>query len=145
MGQQKTTALMPVLALRGLAVFPEQTIHFDIGRVKSAMAIEEAMKHDSILFLVPQKNIMDDDPGLSALYPVGTVVKVKQVLKSHGDNLRVLVTGLYRAKITELIRFEPFLSGNIEAVAETAVSNDLRARALRREANTLYASYLDII
>ena len=68
MGQQKTTALMPVLALRGLAVFPEQTIHFDIGRVKSAMAIEEAMKHDSILFLVPQKNIMDDDPGLSALY-----------------------------------------------------------------------------
>ncbi len=145
MSQEKTMALMPVLALRGLAVFPEQTIHFDIGRVKSAMAIEEAMKHDGILFLVPQKNIMDDDPGLSALYSVGTVVKVKQVLKSQGDNLRVLVSGLYRAKITELIRFEPFLSGNIEAVTETSASNDLRARALRREANTLYASYLDII
>ncbi len=145
MSHQEAAAIMPVLALRGLAVFPEQTIHFDIGRIKSAMAIEEAMKHDGVLFLAPQKNIMDDDPGLKGLYTIGTVVKVKQVLKSQGDNLRVLVTGLYRAKITELIRFEPFLSGNIEAVAETGAVNDLRARALRREANNLYASYLDII
>ncbi len=145
MSEFNTVALMPVLALRGIAVFPEQTIHFDIGRIKSAMAVEEAMKHDGILFLVPQKSIMDDDPGLSGLYSVGTVVKVKQVLKSNGENLRVLVTGLYRAKITELIRFEPFLSGNIEAVAETAETKDLRARALRRDANALYAAYLDII
>ena len=145
MSQQETMALMPVLALRGLAVFPEQTIHFDVGRVKSAMAIEEAMKHDGVLFLVPQKNIMDDDPGFSGLYNIGTVVKVKQVLKTHGDNIRVLVTGLYRAKFTELIRFEPFLTGNIEAVSEISVPNDLRARAIRREANNLYASYLEMI
>ena len=145
MSQQETMALMPVLALRGLAVFPEQTIHFDIGRMKSALAIEEAMKHDGILLLVPQKNIMDDDPGLSGLYAIGTVVQVKQVLKSQGDNLCVLVSGLYRAKLTELIRFEPFLTGNVEAITEMAVPNDLRTRALCREANNLYATYLDII
>ena len=54
---------MPVLALRGLAVFPEQTVHFDVGRVKSALALDEAMKGDQMLLLIPQKNIVEDDPG----------------------------------------------------------------------------------
>ena len=80
---------MPVLALRGLAVFPDQTVHFDIGRVKSALALEAAMKHDQKLLLVPQKNIVDDDPGLADLYPIGTVVKVKQILKSQNENIRI--------------------------------------------------------
>ena len=53
------TGKMPVLALRGMTVFPEQTVHFDIGRIKSAMALENAMKHDQILFLAPQKRIED--------------------------------------------------------------------------------------
>ena len=134
---------MPVLALRGITVFPEQVIHFDIGRVKSALALEEAMKRDQILFLVPQKNIVDDDPDLSGLYPVGTVVKVKQILKAQDENIRVLVTGLYRAKITELTQFVPYLSGNIEKLNQTGISDTMRARALRREANTLYGAYLD--
>ena len=77
---------MPVLALRGLTIFPEQTVHFDIGRIKSALALEEAMKKDQTLLLIPQKNIIDDDPGLADLYPIGTVVKVKQILKAQGEN-----------------------------------------------------------
>ena len=99
---------MPILALRGIAVFPEQTLHFDIGRVKSALALEKAMKHDQTLLLVPQKNILDDDPGLQDLFPIGTVAKVKQILKSQGDNIRVLVTGLYRAKINAMPQTEPY-------------------------------------
>ena len=51
------TTKMPILALRGLTVFPDQTVHFDIGRMKSALALERAMKHDQILYLVPQKDI----------------------------------------------------------------------------------------
>ena len=94
---------MPVLALRGLAIFPEQTVHFDVGRVKSALALEAAMKADQTLLLVPQKDIMVDDPGLSDLYPIGTIVKVKQILKSQGENIRVLVTGMCRGKIKELL------------------------------------------
>ena len=74
---------LPVLALRGMTVFPEQTVHFDIGRLKSTLALEEAMKHDQVLMLVPQKNILDEDPKLSDLFPIGTVVKVKQILKAH--------------------------------------------------------------
>ena len=100
-----TTMNMPILALRGITVFPEQTVHFDIGRVKSALALEQAMRKDQILMLVPQKNILDDDPAFGDLYPVGTVVKVKQILKSQGENIRVLVTGLYRARACELTQF----------------------------------------
>ena len=135
---------MPVLALRGITVFPEQTVHFDIGRLKSALALEEAMKHDQVLMLIPQKNILDDDPALDALYPIGTVVKVKQILKSHGENIRVLVSGLYRAKITQLQQFAPYLSGTVEKVEETSVSDNLKTRALRREANAIFGNYVEL-
>ena len=136
---------MPVLALRGLAVFPEQTVHFDVGRVKSALALEEAMKGDQMLLLIPQKNIVDDDPGYSGLFTIGTVVKVKQILKAQNDNIRVLVTGLRRAKITEMLQTAPYLSAMVESVPETQVQDNLRARALRREANALYSGYVELI
>ena len=136
---------MPVLALRGLTIFPEQTVHFDIGRIKSALALEDAMKKDQTLLLIPQKNIVDDDPGLSELYPIGTVVKVKQILKAQGENIRVLVTGLYRARLLDLTQKEPYLAGVVESVSEIRAAENLRTRALRREANTLYTAYVELI
>ena len=139
------TNKMPVLALRGMTVFPEQTVHFDIGRVKSALALENAMKHDQLLYLAPQKHINDDDPDMNGLYPIGCVARVKQILRSQGENIRVLVTGLYRAKLTDLAQNEPFLSGTVEQVLETEVHDSLRNRAMRREANTLYANYLEFV
>ena len=134
------TRRMPVLALRGLAVFPDQTVHFDIGRIKSALALEEAMRSDQILMLSVQKDVLVDDPGLSDLYPVGVVVKVKQILKSQGENIRVLVTGLYRARILELQQQNPYLAGIVEQAKEVPAVDSLRVRALRREATGLYAS-----
>ena len=136
---------MPVLALRGLAVFPEQTVHFDVGRVKSALALEEAMKGDQMLLLIPQKNIVEDDPGYSGLFTIGTVVKVKQILKAQNDNIRVLVTGLRRAKITEMLQTNPYLSAMVESVPEIQAKDNLQSRALRREANALYAAYSELI
>lgn len=145
MSEHIVSGYMPVLALRGLTVFPDQTVHFDVGRPKSALALEEAMKHDQTIFLVPQKSIVDDDPGLDRLYPIGTVAKVKQVLRAQGENLRVLVTGLCRGRIAELKQEEPFLNGKIEAIPETEASDSLRGQALRREANALYAIYLETV
>lgn len=136
---------MPVLALRGMTVFPEQTVHFDIGRIKSALALDNAMKNDQLLFLAPQKQINDEDPGLSGLYSIGCVARVKQILRSQGENIRVLVTGLYRARITELNQTDPFLRGAVEKVLEAESPDSLRNRAMRREANTLYANYLDFV
>lgn len=135
--------MMPVLALRGLAIYPEQTVHFDVGRMKSVLALEAAMKHDQVLLLVPQKDILVDDPELSDLYSVGTVVKVKQILKSHNENIRVLVTGLHRAKISNLIQSEPYLSARVDTVESTKSKDTLKEQAMRREAIALYASYLE--
>ncbi len=136
---------MPVLALRGLVIFPGQTIHFDIGRVKSALALEAAMKDDQTLLLVPQKNILSDDPGLSGLYSVGTVVHIKQILKGNHDNVRVLVKGLYRAKLCDLCQSEPYLKGGVDPLYEPPCENTLKARALRRDAVALYGAYMDMV
>ena len=136
---------MPILALRGLAVFPDQTVHFDVGRKKSVLALDAAMKADQTLLLIPQKDILVDDPKLIDLYAIGTVCRVKQVLKTQGENLRVLVTGLHRAKITEVNQTEPYLSGIVESVPDQGREDSIRGRALRREANTVYAMYSEMV
>ena len=135
---------LPILALRGLAVFPDQTVHFDVGRMKSIKALEAAMKGDQNILLIPQRDMLCDDPGLSDLYTIGTVAKVKQVLKTHGENLRVLVTGLCRARIADLEKTEPYLFGQVVAVPETEIMDSPRNKALRREANMLFGMYLEV-
>ena len=144
MSEQIVSGKLPVMALRGLTIFPGQSVHFDVGRMKSVKALEQAMKDDQYIFLVPQKNIVDDDPDLDALYSIGTVAKIKQILKPQGETLRVLVNGLCRGRISTLYQTEPYLEGNIQAVPESEVADSPRNHALCREANTLYASYLEL-
>lgn len=143
MSENITAGKLPVLALRGLAVFPDQTVHFEVGRAKSIKALEAAMRKDQNLLLMPQRDISCDDPDLSDLYPIGTVAKIKQILKLQGETVRVLATGLCRARIHELDQKEPYLAGMVISVQESEVMDSLRSRALRREANALFASYLD--
>lgn len=138
------TENMPVLALRGLVVFPRQTVHFDVARDKSVKALEHAMQTDQVLMLVPQKDIVDEDPGLEQLYIMGCVVKVRQLLRGQGDVIRVLVHGMYRARIMELNQTEPFLSGRVEMVQEQSFTLTTRARALIRDANVSFSSYVDM-
>ena len=145
MSEKPFSGTLPILALRGLAVFPDQTVHFDVGRAKSIQALDEAMKGDQYIFLVPQKSILVDDPKVTELYPIGVVAQVKQVLKTQGENLRVLVTGICRGKILEVTQENHFLSGIIEEVPELQAPDDLRSKALRREANLLYGLYLETV
>ena len=144
MSEAYSTGDLPVLALRGLAVFPDQTVHFEVGRRKSVLALDEAMKTDQTLLLIPQRDITVDDPGEKDLYTIGTVARVKQVLKTQGETIRVLVTGVCRARIRQMKKLEPYLFANVESVAETEVQDNLRSRAMRREANGLYTSYLEL-
>lgn len=143
MDEKWNIGTLPILALRGMVVFPEQTVHFEVGRKKSVLALEEAMKRDQALLLIPQRDIAVDDPGLDDLYPIGTVAKVKQVLKAQGETIRVLVTGICRARIQEFTQKEPYLFGVVASVPDTQTQDSLRARALRRDANALYANYLE--
>ena len=142
MSENVMSGNMPVLALRGLTVFPNQTIHFDVGREKSVRALDTAMKKDQTLLLVPQKDILNEDPGFEYLYPVGCVVLVKQILRTQGENLRVLVTGLCRGRVADPLQQTPYMMGLVERVPELEVSDGLRTRALRREANALFDEYL---
>ena len=123
MSENVMSGNMPVLALRGLTVFPNQTIHFDVGREKSVRALDTAMKKDQTLLLVPQKDILNEDPGFEDLYPVGCVVLVKQILRTQGENLRVLVTGLCRGRVADPLQQTPYMMGLVEQVPELEVSD----------------------
>ena len=144
MNETMISGKLPILALRGLAVFPDQTVHFDVGRSKSVKALDACMKADQNILLIPQRNLMDADPDMAGLYTIGTVAKVKQVLKTHGDNLRVLVTGICRARIADLTQNEPYLEGIVHAIPETEVMDTPKSKALRREANLIYGTYVEM-
>lgn len=89
---------LPMLALRGLVLFPDMMLHFDVGRKKSIEALNAAMADEQKIFLVSQQDIRVDDPSENQLYKVGVVAKIRQILRMPNDNVRVLVEGLFRAR-----------------------------------------------
>jgi len=136
---------LPVLALRGLNVFPGMTVHFDVGRKKSVRAVEEAMRNNQEIFLVTQKDIQVDDPDQNGMYAIGTVSYIKQILKLPGDTIRLLVEGKYRASLTECIQTEPYLYGRVESVTEPGCSKaSPKAEALMREAYNLFDQFMEL-
>ncbi len=145
MSEKLYSGKLPILALRGLTVFPDQTVHFDIGRSKSVKALDAAMRGDQHILLLPQKDIVADDPDFEGLYTVGVVAKVKQVLRNQGENLRVLVSGVCRAKVAQLDQAEPYFSGQVEALPEVETGDSVRNQALCREANVLYGIYCELV
>ena len=90
---------IPAIALRGIVVFPHDVIHFDVGRTISINAVDTAMKGDRFVFLVPQTDANVDNPTRKDVYDMGTIAKVRQVLKIAEDGVRVLVEGVSRAKL----------------------------------------------
>ena len=110
---QQIIVTMPVIALRGLTVLPGMTVSFDISRAKSVAAVEKAMVSDQKVGLFAQKNPEDTDPSLEQLYHIGTIVRVKQLVKMPGGIIRVMVEGLIRAELLELDSEEPSLIGEI--------------------------------
>lgn len=110
---QQIIVTMPVIALRGLTVLPGMTVSFDISRAKSVAAVEKAMVSDQKVGLFAQKNPEDADPSLEQLYHIGTIVRVKQLVKMPGGIIRVMVEGLVRAELLELDSEEPSLIGEV--------------------------------
>ena len=137
--------LMPCIPLRGLIVYPKTVLHFDIGREKSIKALEAAMETDKLLFVAPQ---MDEGvliPTADDFYHTGTVVKVKQMLKIQGDGVRVLVDGLYRAKIDWINSGEPYFRVSVvRAETVTYDDSDLELQALRRLVLNSFDEYIEL-
>ncbi len=99
---------LPLLPLRGLTIFPYMVLHFDVGRPKSIAALEAAMVNDQEIFLSSQVDSKIDEPDQNEIYEVGTIAKIKQMLKLPGDTIRVLVEGLERGKILDYVKDEPY-------------------------------------
>lgn len=104
----------PVIALRGLWIYPYSVVHFDAGRKKSIDAIESALKKDSILVAFTQKDIRTEDPKSEDLYEMGTVVIVKQILKMNNGITRVLAEGICRCRAKKIYDDGKFLTADVE-------------------------------
>jgi len=109
---------MPVIPLRGMTAFPNMVFHFDIGREKSVNALEKAMMSNQTVFLVSQKNPDTELPTSDDYYMVGTIAKIKQMLKLPGDSIRVLVEGTTRGRIDEFTSEAPFVEAIIQEIPE---------------------------
>ena len=145
MSDYQPMTCLPVLALRGLVVFPGCVTHFDVGRTKSVRSVEEAMRANQTIFLVAQRDLETDDPKKADLYEIGTVATVKQILRLPGDNMRILVEGQYRAKLLDMIHSEPYLFGRVLELDELGYRHDpLRLQALIRQGHELFGQFVDL-
>ena len=136
---------LPVIPLRGMVAFPEATMHFDVGREKSVRALDRAVSTNQRLFLAPQKSLMTDDPGFDELYSVGTIAKVKQVLRLPGETVRVLVECQTRARIVTALKTAPYLSARVEHQTELPTqAPSARVEAAARIAYQQFEEYMDL-
>ena len=87
---------LPLIPLRGLTIFPNMVLHFDVGREKSVAAIEEAMLNDENIFLASQRDPEIEEPTSENISKIGILCKIKQIIKMPGDTMRVLVEGKVR-------------------------------------------------
>lgn len=137
--------LMPCVPLRGLSVFPKTILHFDIGREKSIKALEAAMSQDKLLFLTSQKDENILLPTEDDYYKVGTVVKVKQMLKIQGDAIRVMVEGQYRAVLSRIENEDPYILAEIEeAEIIPADAEAVETKALMRSVQFAFEEYMGL-
>ncbi|PFB29255.1 endopeptidase La [Bacillus cereus] len=135
--------IVPLLPLRGVLVYPTMVLHLDVGRDKSIQALEQAAMDENIIFLAMQKEMNIDDPKEDDIYSVGTVAKVKQMLKLPNGTLRVLVEGLHRAEVVEFIEEENVVQVSIKTVTEE-VGDDLEEKALMRTLLEHFEQYIKV-
>lgn len=137
---------LPTVALRGLVVFPHNLVHFEVGREKSIAAVEWAMKNNSNVFLVAQKEIDEPDPGQDGLFAYGVIAEIKQVLRVSDDLVKVLVEGKQRAKLLELNAREKFLVSTVRhaPVRNVRAEHAVEAEALLRQLKGTFDEYLSL-
>ena len=135
--------ILPLIPLRGLTVFPNMVIYFDVGREKSIEAVEKAMAGDQKIFLAAQKDIEIDNPSEDDIFNIGTICEIKQIVKMPKNTIRVLVEGIERAKMDEFFDKEELLEASIEKI-EIDNEIDQELEALSRKLKDDFFEFLDI-
>ncbi len=139
--QNKLT--VPLLPLRGLLVFPTMVLHLDVGRERSVQALEKAMMDDHLIFLTTQKDMNIDEPEQEDFYEMGTLTKVKQMLKLPNGTIRVLVEGLNRASISSFTKEEAFYEVEIKEFTDSE-KKESETDALMRTLLNYFEQYIKL-
>lgn len=135
--------VLPLLALRGMLVFPYMTVPLDVGREKSVSALEDAMMNNRLIVLAAQRDTRESDPGPDRIHKVGTVAEVKQLAKISEGTIRILVEGLARVQIVEYVQDDPHFKVRVSVVDEPQTS-DAETEALMRAALTHFEEYVKL-
>ena len=142
---ENATVQLPVLALRGLVLFPHMVLHFDVGREQSLHSLNMAMNGDRKVFLVAQVDQNEENPSMDGLYKVGTVAEVRQIVRSQGESLRVLVEGCYRGKLIDLFEEDHTSVGEIQPYPAAArIAGRPFSDALIRTVKDLFDEYIGL-
>ncbi|MEG1878457.1 MAG: endopeptidase La [Pseudoflavonifractor sp.] len=145
MNEETELMMMPALALRGLTIFPNMLLHFDVGRPGSIQALDEAMASGSPIFLVAQRDLSVEDPKQRDLFAVGTICNVRQILRLPGENVRVMVEGSARGRLIDLLSAEPYLRVSVEPLPAAKPYQTLpRTEALIRQTYDLFETYAEL-
>ncbi|MEG0050782.1 MAG: endopeptidase La [Terrisporobacter sp.] len=137
---------LPLIPLRGLAIFPYMILNFDIGREMSLKALDQAMMEDELVFLTSQIEADIDEPEEEDFYHVGTICKVKQVIKLPGETVRVLVEGISRGKIKEIDDEEGYFQVTVEEIIydQDNAEMDVEIEAFVRNVFDAFEEYINI-
>lgn len=145
--KSKETKTLPLIPLRGLTVFPYMVLHFDVGRERSINALEEAMVSDQMIFLSSQKEAETSSPSAEDVYEVGTISRIKQMLKLPGDNIRVLVEGITRGRVKKFVQEIPYFMVDVEEWTELDEDRDFidpETEALMRSVIDAFEKYIEV-
>ncbi len=143
---EKQTKLLPVLALRGLVLFPGMLMHFEVGRSISLKALNHAMQNKQIIYLATQKDVRDDEPDMEKLYEVGCVGRISQILKRPDNTARVLVEGLYRATHKSFYKEDEFYHAEVEKIPDVVAKNrPVYIETLLRRAKSQFGDYAEML
>ncbi|MGG1664160.1 endopeptidase La [Brevibacillus sp. NRS-1366] len=143
MGERSGKRELPLLPLRGLLVYPTMVLHLDVGREKSIRALEQAMVDDNKILLATQEEVHIEEPDAEQIYSIGTVARVKQMLKLPNGTIRVLVEGLQRAKIEEYLQQEDYFIVSITYLQEEKADEN-EVEALMRSLLSHFEQYIKL-
>ena len=140
---ERETISLPMVALRGMTIMPEMVVHFDVSRQRSIAAVQEAMVEKQEIFLVAQKSIDTENPGIQDVYEVGTIGTIKQIIKLPKHIVRVLVSGEKRGILRNIEYSDPYLRAEVEPADDAAVTipDDLNGEAMERGIKDMFVEY----
>ena len=132
---------LPLLALRGLLIYPTLKTNIDVGRKKSVKAIERAMELNKEIILVSQKELMNEDPKIEDIYDIGITAKITKLLELPNDTVRITIEGLERVKINEYVETKDLFTAKYSKLTDKPV-NEIEAEALNRQLLERFNTYI---